>query len=433
MLCIVASATSQATAAPASEQQVLVRSAGLTLKVRVVRPGAEPGRVTVTGPNSFKRVLKRTATLKNLKPGRYKVKAEKVSTRAWTATPVVSRSKVRLSSRSRKATSIVDYATIVSRALQPLAPAAISDFTPPDEAGNGSLTTTEELDPGDIVASRSSSEAPAGLLVKVVSEEPAPGSNSTYSVGQATLSEALPRGSFDQYFAVDVGDPAANARGPVSRRVAPDSIATPPQALPVSCTSAAGSDGIKLAAQGGVDVDFSADWDFADSSISVIARPHASVDANATLSASGSCKLAETLLYKRQFAPINIQVGPVPIVILPKLEMFAGGSIESSGSVEVAGSVGAEARLEGKASRKGFKTSFTGPTFTKSAGFHSSAAASGNIYGKAVVTGEVYGVAGPHASVKIGVKAGCGAPQLTRGGPWMGMRMPASASRSTSA
>ena len=404
LLCPLTGGTVQvATAAPLVTAQTLQRGAPLSLKVTVVRPGTKAAKVLVTGPKAYKRVLKRTTTLKNLKPGTYKIKAQVVTTRAWRATPTVSRRKVKLNAKKRKAKSVVDYATIVSRSVRPLAPKSIAAFTSPADTGSGTLKTAAALSPGDIVASATSAKAPAGILIKVVKKTSSARGTATYTVRQATLDEAVPRGSFEQSFAADVSDPAGGSSGRRATRNSPRATVAP-KALPVTCTSSK-SAGIELAAQGGVDVTMGADWDFGDSSINISARPNASVSGHAWLNASGSCQLAKTLLYQRKFAPINIQLGPVPLVILPKLEMFAGGKVQASGSMDVTGRVGVEAKLTGKASRHGFKTSFSGPTFTKTAGFKSAASGSASMYGTAVVTGEVYGIAGPHASVTIGVKA----------------------------
>ncbi|WP_159083866.1 choice-of-anchor L domain-containing protein [Nocardioides terrigena] len=365
---------------------------GLLVKVRQPKK-VGLARVIVTGPGRYRTTLASSRRLRNLRPGVYRISAKPVTSKKWRSTATVSQRRIRVTKRTAKV--VVDYDTIISRSMSILPSKAVSKFTAPDD-GVGTLTTSAKLSRGDIVASGVSAAAPAGILARVVGQSGSKG-ETVYKIEQTTLSEAIPRGDFKVSFSTDLTAPArkgANGRGarPLARRV------------PASCT-ASGSAGIEVTASGGISTDLWADWDWADSSINMRATASASASARAWLAGAGGCTLAETLLYQRGFAPITVSVGPIPIVILPKLEMFTGGAFGAEGSVEMRGDVGVQTVLNASGSKNGLKTSVTGPTATKSASFTTTAKASANIYARAVVTGELYGIAGPHASLKLAILA----------------------------
>ncbi len=371
--------------------------AGFVLAVKIVRPDGHAAKVVVTGPGDFRKSLKGATTLRGLKAGRYQIRARAVVTKEWRATAEVNKASVRLGASKPRARVLVDYGTAISRDLEALPGQDVAEFEAPTEADTGTLVSASELRVGDVVVSATSAEAPAGILVKVVDVADGDPLN-TYEVEPATLQEAIPAGSFDTTFTAELVDPDA-ARTSRERRAGPA-----PTALPISCSGSAEA-GVEVTASGGIDVSMKADWDWADSSVTLTARAHAGAAVRAWMAAAGSCEIAPTTLFRRSFAPINLQLGPAPIVILPKLEMLGGGSISASGAVEVSGNVGVEAKFVGKASRNGFSTSFTGPTFDSAAGVSTSANATGSVYAKAVVTGEIYGLAGPHASLKLSINA----------------------------
>lgn len=382
------------------------QKSGASLVVRVKRPKkAGKPLVRVAGPNGFSVRLSKSRTLRGLPFGVYRVKAKSTQSKKFKATATVSTRKVRLTKKKSNRKVKVNYGTIVSRQLETLPPSKVQKFTAPTDNKNGTGTVISPVafDRGAIIASDVSRAAPAGMLVKVVKKSRAKGKY-VYAVRQATLTEAIPRGDFNVSFKTDLEAPSRVAADRRSGNRLPTRLPSVAKRQPASCSSS-GSAGVEISASGGITTQLKANWDFADSSVDMTATAFASAQARAWLEASGQCTLPKQLFYERKFSPITVTVGPIPIVIVPNLEMFTGGSFSAKGSAEVKGSVGVEAVLKASANRKGLRTSFTGPTVTKQASFDVGAQASADIYAQAVVTGELYGIAGPHASMKISVLA----------------------------
>ena len=342
------------------------------------------------GPGRYKKTLKRSKTLRNLRPGIYRIIAKPTKSKKFKATASVRTQRIRVTASGARA--LVNYDSIVSRKLTRLPSSGIRAFAPPALGGVGTLRTNKNFARGDIIAGGVSPKAPHGLLVRVVSK-----SGQTYRVQQVPLDQAIPRGRFAVRFNTNLA-PAARAlrHGRVGARAI--------QKMPVKCQAAVAA-GIEVGASGGISTNISADWDWADSSIRMTSVASASANMHAYLKAAGSCKLTETLLYRHTFAPITVTVGPIPVVIVPDLGMFTGGSVSANGAVEVNGNVGVQATLKAFANRNGLATDFIGPKFTKSASFKSTASVSGNVYIKGVLTGKLYGLAGPHATVKLNMQA----------------------------
>lgn len=372
------------------------------LRVKVRRPGQQPGQVTVTGPDGFAVTLSRTTVLRDLTPGRYEISARTVSTKRWTSTPTVTREVVRVGAKNPKRRTKVSYGVIVSKDVEAVAPSAIGKFTPPRPGSLGTVISSERVPVGGIIASATGKAAPAGMLVRVVTSKNLAGDRYLYEVKQSTLQEALPSGSFTASFDTPLSRPGADAGARAKNKK-----------LPISCKGQVDA-GVSLDLDGGLDAKIKGKWDFLDSSIELTARPHATAEVRAWLAAAGECSLKELRLWRHAFAPINIQIGPVPLVIVPNLELLAGAGVKATGSVEVKAGVGVEANVGASANRKGLKTWGNGPRFTKNASFEVGATASAEVYGKAKLVGELYGLAGPYAVVTVGVEAKVD----TKGNPW---------------
>lgn len=139
-----------------------------TLKVTVASlPGER--RVVVRGPQRFKRVLTSTTVLRNLAPGRYRVRAAKVRTDDWTAHPTVSKSRVRVRA-GRRAVTRVRFPTVVSTAARVLRARDIKAFTAPDSADpTGVITLSKRAPEGTVLAAGVTPRTPYGALVAVLS------------------------------------------------------------------------------------------------------------------------------------------------------------------------------------------------------------------------------------------------------------------------
>jgi hypothetical protein len=88
--------------------------------------------------------------------------------------------------------------------------------------------------------------------------------------------------------------------------------------------------------------------------------------------------------------------------VVPRLKMLVGADLSVTKGFETSASVGMSATLRGTVSQDDFAFSKTGPTFTKSATSTLGGKVSGSIYAKAKIAGDMYGVGGPYAVVKLG-------------------------------
>ncbi|MDP3892378.1 hypothetical protein [Nocardioides sp.] len=81
------------------------------LQVKVKRPAAAKNlvRVTVTGPNGFRKKIRRTTTWSNARPGRYRIKAKVITLDDQRVKPTVRPRKVRIRANRARQTSRVTY------------------------------------------------------------------------------------------------------------------------------------------------------------------------------------------------------------------------------------------------------------------------------------------------------------------------------------
>ena len=145
-------------------------------------------------------------------------------------------------------------------------------------------------------------------------------------------------------------------------------------------------------------------WGGAGPSLTMTITPYASATLKVALTAQLTCQ-REVTLFQRSFTPITFTIGPVPVVIVPKLSMLAGANLNVTAGLDLNASVKMDATLRGTATNKGLSTSFTGPKITKSATLTMRGDAALDMYAKAKITGEIYGVGGPYAVVKVGAMA----------------------------
>ena len=211
---------------------------GRTLKIKITPPPSRKARVEVRGPQGFRKVLGKSTTLKRLTPGRYRITATQVSTRAWVAKPTFSKRAVRVT--SRKGAEVTVGYLAVSTKVEVVKPATVKAFEPPVD-GSGTLTTTADLQPGEIAAAGVGAETPQGMLVRVQDVRRS-GTTSTYVVRQARLDEAIVQGEFETTITADLGVEARRARTHGRGSAAPKPL----------CTY--GTDGADIDPTGGIDM-----------------------------------------------------------------------------------------------------------------------------------------------------------------------------------
>jgi hypothetical protein len=206
-------------------------------------------------------------------------------------------------------------------------PNQIASAPTPGTSGRAVLSGIYGVSPGQVLAAGTGSNSPDGLLVLVdaVSRE---GAHTVLQTEPATLPQALPAGEIDQTFTAPASlDATASARAH--------------SASAISCG------GQPLDLKASVDItptiSLHASWSLfgglKSASFSVGGRATTSVKVTDN-ALQLSCKAKADLL-NRPLAPIDFQVGPIPVVVVPDLKLVGevSGSIGGSVSTGVSGTV----------------------------------------------------------------------------------------------
>jgi hypothetical protein len=371
-----------------------------TLKVRVASlPGAR--KVVVRGPHRYKRVLTSTTVLRDLAPGRYRVKAAKVRTETWVAWSKVSKPSIRVRP-GRRAVTRVTFPTVISRSARVLKARDIKDFTAPSAADpTGAIILTKRAAEGTVLAAGVTPETPYGALVAVLSARKTP-AGWMHRVRIAGIQEAVLRGTYDV---------PVDTRVPLRARLGAGTSARGGGGTSAGCTGSMEA-GAELTGDANLNGSFSggvADWKWykpwkANPYVQMGMSIDATVSARAWAKAKGTCTTGEKSLYNQNLGVIAFAIGPIPVVLVPHLGIDAGASITASGRLELGGSVRADAGANIQVSlRKAPAITGSGPTFTGESyvDLKATAAAEAHVTGRLTIL--AYGVAGPYAQAKVGV------------------------------
>jgi hypothetical protein len=389
-----------ASSGPPAEARASLEARGGTLKVRVASlPGQR--RVVVRGPQRFKRVLTRTTVLRDLAPGRYRVRAAKVRSETWVAWSEVSKPRVRVRS-GRRAVTRVTFPTVISRSARVLKAREIEDFTAPSTADpTGTITLTRRAAEGTVLAAGVTPETPYGALVAVLSARRTP-AGWKHDVRIAGIQEAVLRGEYDV---------PVDTRVPLRARLGAGTSARGGGGTSAGCTGSMEA-GAELTGDANLNGSFSggvADWKWykpwkANPYVQMGMSIDATVSARAWAKAKGTCTTGEKSLYNQNLTVIAFAIGPIPVVLVPHLGIDAGASITASGRLELGGSVRADAGANIRVSlRKAPEITGSGPTFTGESYFDLKATAAAEAHVRGRLTILAYGVAGPYAQAKVGV------------------------------
>jgi hypothetical protein len=371
------------------------------LKVSVVKPArGAAARVTVRGPRGFQQVLRRTTVLRGLPPGRYRINAARVVRKTWYSPPTVTPRRVRVRA-GRAARAEVSYWTTVSRDVRVLTAGAIRGYTAPDPsagAARGSIVLARRFPVGHVLAAGVTPATPYGALVKVVAVDRTDG-GWLHTVVLGRLQDAVPRGELDVSFTAATNrgiQPPAAFRG--------EAPPTPLAARRAACTGAVKA-GVDLDADASFAPVLQARWNWTKSSVTVGVAADAWVYASAWAEANGSCTTGDVAIWGQPLAVIAFAIGPIPVVLVPRIDISAGADLSATGKVRATGLAGAT----GSASttvRLGAPTfQASGPGFDGWGRVTGYANASANAYGKARLSMLLYGLAGPYAEVRAGLEA----------------------------
>lgn len=194
-------------------------------------------------------------------------------------------------------------------ATQVLAPEAVVSAPAAGAAGTLRLAGRAAVTEGDVLASGIGQAAPYGFLFKAMAVR-SEGSDTLVDVTPATLLEAIPEASIDETFRFEGADRDASRR--FRRRV--------------TC-----SGGGQVTVEGSADlgspqVEFEADWGFFSlDTARITASVTASASASASATGTASCTVGPVELLEVKLAPVTFTIGPVPVVLVPEIEVELSG------------------------------------------------------------------------------------------------------------
>lgn len=273
---------------------------------------------------------------------------------------------------------------------------AVRSVPPPGLGGELRLAGAAPVHPGDILASGIADNAPYGFLLRAHAVRQEAG-DTVVSVSPATLLEAVPDADVDSEagggeYAVD--EDLSESEEPA--RAAQESRITRRVSTVARCTN-----GATLRLGGSISLNlrprFAAKWSLSKGleSASFEGRATATLGLEGTASGAVDCEIKSVQLARFNLSPVTIPA-PVPIVVVPQVEVILGGNGKISTAV-TAGAQGSVTLTAGQSWTKneGFRPIFSHsksfsvrrPTTTSSGQLHS--------YIRNGVTLALYGAGGP--------------------------------------
>ncbi|GAA1949812.1 cell wall-binding repeat-containing protein [Catenulispora subtropica] len=323
-------------------------------------PDRTAAAVTVTGPGGYRRTVTATTDLTGLDTGAYHIAADPVTGADGTRyIPTVTGADPTIGADT-PASGTVDYYTQISAATKVLDPAQIASATVNSDGTTTVVTApgAPALKAGDIIATGIGPATPDGLLVSVsnataggqgktptAAGAAAVGSQAqTLTTRPAYLQSAVPQGNLDFDAVLPPQSPTVQTSTTSTARAG----------------SAAGSSWLKniscayngqMVLQGALTASMApalhAHW--SRNSIGATATATATIDsaATATINAVNECTLPATpLAPERSLTPIVVQVGPVPVVVVPRLlftiqaDAQVDGAFNSAAAIHIQGVAG---------------------------------------------------------------------------------------------
>jgi hypothetical protein len=348
-------------------------------------PPSLAANVVVTDPSGTNQLLTGSRTISGAAAGVWTVTANPVADPAASDTyfPTTETTTVSLAPGASGAVQIA-YDEVVNNTTRVVASSALQSVTPPDVNGNQSLVITDPnhlIAPGDVLAIGVGPLAPEGLLLDVTDVAPQAGGNEDVTSTQGDLTDIGPQGD-----------------------IVADESFTDPHSFddPLTCNG-----GISASVIGSVDfsahVDLEAHWGgpLQPKTITALATMSgietASLDAK--IEGQASCTFDTQLLPTPIVLPfIKVQVGPVPVIVVPKLnfelqaDASVDGTVETSVSQTLTATVGLSWNGSTLSPISSLTNSFTNVPPTPSA--------NGTLHAQVgpVLTFDLWDVAGPHIS-----------------------------------
>jgi len=276
----------------------------------------------------------------------------------------------------------------------------------PGASGEVRVAGHVAVDRGDVIATGISAETPDGFLGEVTSVRYAVGAT-ILNTKPTSLLAVVPEGSIKA--AVDSANGLAStssAGGGAHARTAGGGLRES-LAKDFAC-----SGGVSGRLGGSVSLttsaSFQAHWSLFHGvdKASFTGTANASAELGASVDASASCTLSKTGLLPRPWTltPIVVQVGPIPVVLVPQVQVYvsASGKVDAGVKTGVHGSLSATAGLS-------YESGHVHPIATQNTNFGfepPTVTGSASLSGRVTPTLDLllYGVAGPEVSFSAGLE-----------------------------
>lgn len=327
---------------------------------------------------------------------------------------LVRRTRTLAATRARNIEVVPNPNPPTSAPVESPPPSEVLRVPDPGEPGTVILDGASTVRPGEFLATGVGPNTPNGFLGRVESVSTANG-DTVVETSPTTLRDVIPIGSFNVKSSESTVEASSTAA-----RTATSSATTSSVSQRVTCAT-----GESVTVEGGVtidpDFDLSADWGWVSlDSARVTGRVTADAQLKATAEAAAQCQIPETQLTSITLRPITFSIGPVPVVVVPKVTTYlsAEGEVEAQVESEVHGSMSATAGLEyddGDYSPiadfdHGF--GYTPPTPSANAELSATTTAKANLL--------FYGAGGPQMSFDAGAKLSAD----TAADPWWRLTAP---------
>ena len=306
---------------------------------------------TVTGPSHYKLAVSLSAGTQTFfaKPGKYTLTAQTLvittteRTKSTPGTYVPVKTKISFTVKKHKVTSVKpDYGDEILPNVKVAPASALTPFTPPTNPGDPyAVGVKGTYSDGAIIASGISADAPYGLLVKV-DDVGSTDSNgvTTYTVENASLEDAIPRGALSQNVSNAVSlsssDPgSASPTGRTAKAIAGltqhTESSAPPYLKDLDCKDPLIHLHLGANLSGDIKTELSANWNILDSSqdsVTLTSTAELKDELDASVTGTASCNLdkVELLAEPIELGTIEFLVGPVPVVINNTMNFTLVGS-----------------------------------------------------------------------------------------------------------
>lgn len=327
------------------------KDATLRIVVRAL-PRSLSAKIVLAGPHHLHRRVARSISLR-LPAGVYRLSAGPVTVAAgsYYATAPLERKRLQA---GRVTTVTVSYATLVPKTTT-VVPASGTVSLVGEPSGPRVLTLTgaaaRDVKAGEILASGSTAAAPNGYLVKVTKVTHKSNGTAVLDVENTTLLQALPSGEIDAEDTLEAPAEAASLSrggaldltlgrahaGSRSAHAAGFSL----HATNLTCTTSAGVHVDAPTVSFTPSIAIHAHWGFFKlDSASFAATVAASLGMGANADAGAHCETKDPgiglLPHPVSLPDVDVQVGPIPVVITPRLQVYLAGNASITAKVSVA-------------------------------------------------------------------------------------------------